>query len=146
MDLTLIKEDVKINNKKLSEKKKHFFFGKYKNIGIMRVLKRRSNIFVIFEDLKHKMVICKTSGSAGIVGTKRLKKTPQTIENIFNVIYPYLKLYNIKFINILLNTRVNACFYLLVRLLEDNFINIKEIRVQRKIAYNGCKGRKLRRI
>ena len=146
MDLTLIKEDRKVEIKKLSSRKKHFNLGKRRNLGVIRILRRKTNIFIIFEDLDSKTIICRTSGSAGIIGSKRIKRVPQAVENIFKVLYPHLKLYRVKKVRIILNTRLNACFYIFLRLLETYGIRVRQCCVRRKIAFNGCKGRKVRRV
>lgn len=153
LDLTINKNDVKVVSKKAIIKKSHFHIiiknrktKTFFRVAIIRVLRRRSNIFVILEDLQGKTIICKSSGSAGIVGTKRRKRVPQVIENIFKVIYPYIKLYSITRLRIVLNTRFNACFYILLRSLEFYGIKVDGCRIYRRIAFNGCKGRKIRRI
>lgn len=146
MDLIIPKSETKVIVKKLIVKKKHFFFGKKKQIGVIRILKRPTNIFIIFEDLRNKTIICKTSGSSGIIGSKRKKKSPQAVEIIFQSLYPYIKIYNIKKVRIVLNSRLNACFYVLLRCLEFYGIEIVQCSVKRSIAFNGCKGPKVRRV
>lgn len=146
MDLTIKTNDIKSVPKKVIIKKKHFFLGKFRSTAVLRILRRKTNIFVILEDLRSQTIICKTSGTAGIVGSKRKKRSPQVIENIFNVLYPYLKVYTIKLVRIILNTRLNACFYILLRLLESYKIRVGQCSVRRKVAFNGCKGRKVRRV
>lgn len=146
MDLTVKDNNIKPIIKKAIIKKNHFFLGKMGTTGVLRILRRKTNIFVIFEDLKKQTIICKTSGAAGIVGSKRRKRIPQAIETIFSVLYPYLKIYSIKLVRIILNSRMNACFYIFLRLLEYYNIRVGQCSVHRKIAFNGCKGRKPRRI
>lgn len=146
MDLTIRSFDDKILVKKLVTKKLHFSFGDSNNMGCIRILRRRSNIFMIFEDLNCKTIICHTSGSSGIIGLKRRKREPQAVENIFKMIYPYLKAYNIKFVMIILNTRLNGCYYTLLRELEFYGIIVRKCTIQRRVAFNGCRGRKLRRV
>jgi ribosomal protein S11 len=119
---------------------------KFKSTGVIRLLRRKTNIFVILEDLKGKLIVCRTSGTAGIVGSKRRKRTPQAIESIFNVLYPYLKVYTIKLVKLIINTRVNSCYFTLLRLLANYRIRVGRVSVHRKVAFNGCKGRKIRRI
>lgn len=146
MDLTIRSFEDKILVKKLVTKKLHFSFGDSNNMGCIRILRRRSNIFMIFEDLNCKTIICHTSGSSGIIGLKRRKREPQAVENIFKMIYPYLKAYNIKFVMIILNTRLNGCYYTLLRELEFYGIIVRKCTIQRRVAFNGCRGRKLRRV
>lgn len=146
MDLTIKHSGLKAVSKKIIIRKRHFSLGKYRSTGVIRVLRRKTNIFVLLEDLNCKLIVCRSAGTAGIIGSKRRKRTPQAIENIFNVLYPYLKVYNIELVKIIINTRINACYYTLLRLLANYGIRIGRICVQRKVAFNGCKGRKLRRI
>lgn len=146
MNITALEEDIKVTVKKVIVKKAHFMLGITNNVGVIRMLKRKSNTFIILEDLNNKTIICKTAGSAGILGSKRKKKTSQATEIIFNALYPYIKIYKIEKVRIILNSRLNSCFYILLRCLEFYSINIIECCVERRIAFNGCKGSKLRRV
>jgi ribosomal protein S11 len=151
MDLTLrtIIQPIDWNSKTRRAgiaRKAHFLLGKKKDTGYLRLLRRKSNIFLILEDLKHKTIICRTSGVAGITGSKRPKRTPQALEHIFPSIYPYIKVYGIKKVNIILNTRMNGCIYMLLRELEKYKLVVISCVVQRRVAFNGCRGRKIRRI
>lgn len=134
-----------IQNKKIIIKKSHFFFGKDK-IGVIRLLKRPSNTFIIFEDLKGQTIICKTAGAAGIIGSKRKKKNPQAVEIIFKSLYSYLKIYLIKGIHLVLNSRMNSSYYVLLRCLATYNFKIVKCSVKRRVAFNGCKGPKIRRV
>lgn len=150
MDLTLsniIKPiDWTAKNKRVGiEHQKHFWFGKTGDWGRLRLLRRKSNIFLILEDLKGQTIVCRTSGVAGLIGSKRQKRNPQALEYIFPSLYPYLKIYGIRRFNIILNTRMNGCMYMLLRELEKFKLSVVKCSVRRRVAYNGCRGRKKRR-
>jgi ribosomal protein S11 len=146
MDLTIKNSGLKVVSKKTIIRKKHFSLGAYNSSGVIRILRRKTNIFVILEDLNSKLIVCRSSGTAGIIGSKRRKRTPQALESIYNVLYPYLKVYDIRLVKLIINTRINSCYFTMLRLLAGSGIQVGRICVHRKVAFNGCKGRKLRRI
>lgn len=145
--MDLIKHN--INDKKIVRSnlyaKIHFFLGDDDDTCCIRILRRKTNIFLIVEDLNSKLITYITSGSAGIVGSKRRKREPFAMESIFKVLYPYLKIYDIQKVKIILNTRLNGCFYILMRELEHYGIVINSCIIQRRVAFNGCRGKKKRR-
>lgn len=94
-----------------------------------------SNIIMTLTDLNNKIVICKTSGASGLLGSKRRKKAPRAIETIFQAILPYLKLHRIQNIQIVLKMRIKAHFYILLKELQYNGLNITSYIIRRKIAF-----------
>lgn len=113
-----------------------------------KIYLRRSytNVFVTLTDLADKVIACKTSGMSGITGSKRRKNIPQAIESIMKVLYPVLKLYKIKNVTIVLKMRINIFFHYLQKELVYYNINILGYCMRRAVAFNGVKGRKLRRV
>lgn len=130
------------------KQKKHFFFGINKTYNVARIFLKRSytNIFVTLADLNNKVIICKTSGSSGITGSKRRKKAPQAVETILASLQPFLKLYKITKVELILKMRITQIFHLLVKELSYYSIEVLGFFFRRRIAFNGVRGRKLRRI
>lgn len=77
----------------------HFIFSNpgldLKNTAFIHIRRTYSNIFVTLTDLNANVIVCKSSGSSGIIRSKRRKKAPQALENIVNALMPYLKLYEL---------------------------------------------------
>ena len=99
-----------------------------------------SNLIMTLTDLNNKVVICKTSGSAGLLGSKRRKKSPQAIETIVQAILPYLRLHKILNIQIVLKMRLKSHFYILLKELQYNGLNITSYIIRRKVAFMVLKG------
>lgn len=91
-------------------------------------------------------IVCKTSGSSGIIGSKRRKRVPYAIENIVKELNTYFKLYNITNVYLILKMRVNRFFYFLTRELAFYGVTVLKFHVRRATAFNGVRGRKLRRV
>jgi len=137
-----------IKQKKVKIKDK-FNFGikKYKfNMGRLYLRKSFSNIFLTFTDLSNKVIICKTSGNSGITGSKRRKRIPLALETIVKSLHRFFLLYQIKSIQIVLKMRKNSYFKTLLKLLSYYGISISGFSYRRILAFNGVKGRKLRRL
>jgi ribosomal protein S11 len=96
-------------------------------------------------DLDSQTIICKTSGCSGVKSSRRAKRSPYAIENIVREINIYLKLYQITNVFLISRMRINSFFRFLSKELEYHGINIDLLRVRRRIAFNGTRGRKLRR-
>jgi len=134
-------------------KKKHFIRGlkkknhfKFRNSTAKIYLNRSyTNIFITLTDYRNKVIICRTSGSSGIKGSKRRKRVPQAIEAIMKKLSVHLKLYKITKILIILKMRMNIYFRYLLKELTYYNITIAGYCVRRPKAFNGVKGRKLRR-
>lgn len=124
----------------------HFLLGKNKDTARIYLRRTFSNIFITLTDLKHRTIVCKTSGNSGVAASKRRKKAPYAIENIVKELNVYLKLYKISRVYLVLKMRVNTFFYFLTKELAFYGINIINFRVRRSVAFNGTRGRKLRRL
>lgn len=124
---------------------------RYFNFGLcgkarLHLRKTHSNIFVTLTDLHNNVVICKSSGSSGIVGTKRRKKAPLALESIVQSLLPFFVKYRIVQLKIFLKMRVSSYYYTLMKELQYHGIVVNGIVVRRKIAFNGVRKRKLRRV
>ena len=95
--------------------------------------------------MKNKVIICKTSGSSGISGSKRHKKVYQALETIVKALIKYLKLYKIKKVYLIFRMRLNRYTQTLIKELSFYGIKILGFRIHRFVAFNGVRGRKLRR-
>jgi len=105
-----------------------------------------SNIFITLTDLCSQTIVCKTSGCSGIKNSKRAKKSPYAVENIVKELNIYFKLYNITNIFIILRMRVNTFFRFLLKELAYYGIKVDRLRISRRIAFNGTRKRKLKRL
>jgi len=98
-------------------------------------------------DLKNKVIICKTSGNSKISDSKRRKKIAMAIETIMKYLYnETMVLFNIRNIIIILNMKVRSHLYTLIKRLRYYKINIISIISRKKIAHNGIRKKKLRRV
>lgn len=129
-------------------KKKNYF-----NLGNLKIKKAKvylkrsyTNIFITLADLEGRVILCRTSGSSGISGSKRKKRAPQAIEMIVQNLLPVLKLYKIKSVEIILRSRISSYFHYLVKELNYYGIKILGFTIRRKVAHNGVRGRKQRRV
>jgi len=131
--------------KDVLHKKNHFVFkGRWgPRIYFYRVW---SNIYLTLCDVTNKVICCKTAGSSGITGSKRKKKVPQAVEVIVRELYPILKLYKITNVHLIVRMRINIYYHTLVKELTYYGIDIRNLVVHRKFAFNGSRGRKLRRL
>ena len=136
----LVKDILKYNMKKSFNNKI------YKNLAILMINRSHSNIFITLTDLKKKVIICKSSGGCSVSNFKKHKKSPQIIENIIESLSFYFELYKIKNFYIILKVRFSSHIVILVKELTDRGYNIKRYFNQIKIAHNGTRGRKPRRI
>lgn len=128
------------------KKKVYFNFGIGGGKACIHLSKTHSNVFLTLTDLRNKVVKCKTSGNSGITGSKRRKKVPLAIESIVQALLPTLTLYNILYIKIILKMRISSYYYTLLKELQYHGISIIGVVLRRKIAFNGVRGRKLRRV
>lgn len=128
------------------KKKNNFYFGLASKKGRIYLKRSFSNIFITFADLKGKVIICKTSGSAGIQGTKRRKRAPQSIESIVKSLLPILKLYKIENIDLHISSRISVYFHFLAKELMYYGFKITGLTIRKRLPHNGVRGRKLRRV
>lgn len=140
----LVKKNI---NKKVSiiklKKKNNFVLPNYTGRIFLRAT--YSNVILTLTDLENKVIICRTSGSSGILGSKRKKCVPQVVEVIFKAILPYIRLYDLKNIEIVLKMRIKSYFYILLKELEHNSLSVCGYIIRRRVAFNGVRKRKLRR-
>lgn len=115
-------------------------------MGRLYLRRSFSNIFLTFTDLDGKVIVCKTSGNSGIKGSKRRKRIPLALESIVKSLYKVLLLYRIKSVKIYLKMRKNSYFKTLLKLLSYYGISVAGFSYRRILAFNGVKGRKLRRL
>jgi len=127
-------------------RKEHFNFGETNTVGLLYLKRSFSNVFLTLTDLDNKVILCLTAGSSGITGSKRKKKVPQALETIVSQMSEFLKLYELTQVRIVLKMKMRAFFYTLVRELEFYGFEILGVKIRRRIAFNGVRGRKLRRI
>ena len=125
--------------------KKKEIFNFHGSTGRIFLKSTFSNLIITFTDMDNKVIICKTSGSAGIIGNKRRKRMPQAIETIMTAVIPYIKLYQVTNIEIVLKMKIKNYFYALLKELQYHDIFITSYIVRRRIAFNGQRGRKIRR-
>ena len=112
------------------------------NIYIRR---RYTNIFVTLTDFNHKVIVCKSAGSAGIKGNKRRKTTPQTVESIVVSLNYFFKRYNIKNIKLILKSKISFHMFSLIRYLSFFNVNITDIECSFRLAQGHSKKRLARR-
>jgi ribosomal protein S11 len=105
--------------------KGNFFFGKENRYARLYLKKSHSNVFVTFTDLLDKVIVCKTSGNSGIIGSKRKKRVPFALESIVKSLKTYFELYSIVDVEIVAQMRINSFLRTLSKELSHNNINIK---------------------
>jgi len=130
----------------LKIKKRILFFSKFGGLARIYIRKTHSNIFVTITDLKDKVLKCVTSGSSGILGSKRKKKAPMALESIVRKCLPVFERYRIRKVKVVLKTRISVLFYTLLKELKFHGISLFGVTVRRKVAFNGVRKRKLRRV
>lgn len=140
----MVNEEKEFKEEVLEKKESKFVL--LNNAAKIYLRRSYTNVFITLTDLEDKVIVCKTSGMAGITGSKRRKNIPQAIENIVKVLHPYLKLYKIRNVTIVLKMRANVFFHYLQKELVYYNINILGYCMRRAVAFNGVKGRKLRRV
>jgi ribosomal protein S11 len=115
------------------------------NIAKIYIKSTYSNIFITLTDISDKVIICCTSGSSGLKGSKHRKKAPQAVETIMKKIYPFLSLHRIKLIEVIVKSRINSSIYILVKELLYYGLTIVSFKERKTLAHNGTRPRKLRR-
>jgi ribosomal protein S11 len=114
------------------------------NIHIKRTY---TNIFVTLTDLNNNVIVCVTSGSAdNTITNRRRKKIALAVEKIVSTLNYFLKLYEIKYLNIILKMKAKAHVYTLLSKLVYFGLVILSICSRKLLAHNGVKGRRLRRL
>jgi len=128
--------------------KKHFNFGDFKSKIVARIFfkKSRSNFFITLTDINNNVIVSKSSGCVLSSNSKRRKKSPQAVEDIMRSLKPYLVIYNITHIEVILRQRINIFIHFLVKELEVYGVNILDFKLKLNHVYNGMRKRKLRRL
>lgn len=127
------------------KKDKKFFFGK--NIANIHIKRTYTNIFVTLTDLNNNVIVCVTSGSAdNTITNRRRKKIALALEKIVLTLNYFFKLYEIKYINVILKMKVKAHVYTLLSKLIYFGLIVLSICSRKLLAHNGVKGRRLRRL
>lgn len=97
----------------------YFWLGKLNNTAKLYLRRSFSNIFLTLTDLTDSVIVCRTSGSSGIEGQKRKKKSALALEQIVKSLHIYFKLYNIENVKIITRMKLNRYYYCLKQ--ELNF-------------------------
>jgi ribosomal protein S11 len=125
-------------------KTKNFLINK-ENLAEIYIRIKFSNIFITLTDSKHKVIVCKTAGSAGLKGSKKRKTTTQTVETIVSSLANYFKQYNINEIKLFLRCRVSTHIFTLIRYLLVYNIIINSISLTMPQSYTRNRKRNARR-
>jgi len=129
------------------KKEKNFNLGLINKTANIHIKRTYTNIFVTLTDLDNKVIACVTSGSADkTITNRRRKKIALAVEKIVSTLNYFIKLYDIKFINIVLKMKVKAHVYKLLSKLVYYGLIILSISSRKLLAHNGVKGRRLRRL
>ena len=123
---------------------KNFIITK-ENLAEIYVRIKFSNIFITLTDSNHKVIVCKTAGSAGLKGSKKRKTTTQTVESIISSLANYFKQYDIKEVKLFLRCRVTTHIFTLIRYLLVYNININSIFLTMPQSYTRNRKRSARR-
>jgi len=123
-------------------KKKTFFLGDFEKSAKIHIKKSFSNIFITLTDLQDKVIICYSSGSAMAAASKKQKTSPYAVEAIVKKLLLYLRLYNIKSLQIILRLRVSSHVYFLIKELNFYGFTISNILERKRLPHNGVRSRK----
>lgn len=115
-------------------------------IGRIYLKYTRSNIFITLTDFDGRLVLCRSSGSAGLLGKRSKKTTYHAILPIIRSMAEHFKVYKITgvllYIRVLPTTHERFLIVALARL----GVTIKEIVDQIAVPHNGMRSRKVRRV
>lgn len=129
------------------KKNKSFFFGLIDKTANIHIKRTYTNIFITLTDLNNNVIVCVTSGSAdNTITNKRRKTIALTVEKIVLALNHFLKLYEIKYVNVILKMKVKAHIYVLLTKLVYYGLIVLNIYSKKLLAHYGVKGRKLRRL
>lgn len=136
-----------INKQFRVKKEKNFNLGLLNKTANIHIKRTYTNIFITLTDLDNKVIACVTSGSAdNTITNRRRKKIALAVEKIVSTLNYFFKIYEIKFINIILKMKVKAHVYTLLSKLVYYGLIILSICSRKLLAHNGVKGRRLRRL
>lgn len=140
-NLFMVKKQFKI------KKDKNFDFGLINKTANIFIKRTYTNIFITLTDLNNKVIVCVTSGSAdNSVTNRRRKKIALAVEKIVLLLNYFFKLYEIRYINVILKMKIKAHVYTLLSKLIYYGLIVLSISSRKIIAHNGVKGRRLRRL
>lgn len=92
--------------------RRHFNFGKYHR-AFLYLRRTFSNIFLTLTDLRHRVIVCRTSGNSGVFGQKRKKRNALSLEKIVKSMMVYLKMYDLTIVGLITRMRLNRYYYCL---------------------------------
>lgn len=125
-------------NRRFFVKRRHFKFGgKFLANVLLRCT--RANTFLTLTDIKNQVIISKSAGSCGIIGRKKKKISPYVIESMVNYLTPYLRLYNIKQLNLIFKSKSRSFFPFLIKNLHMNGLTINDCFDRYRVAHNGVR-------
>lgn len=136
--------------KVLNLKKNHFFFGRKNKrkrpVAKVFIKRSHSNIFITLTDLKNSVIICHSSGSSLPSPKKRKDKIYKSaIQPIVVKIKKYLIFHKIKYLKVIINSKIRSQIYALVHELRANKFFIIKLFNRRRNPHNGVKLSKLSR-
>lgn len=124
-----------------------FNLGPFEDSARLDFRRVHSNIFVVLTDYYWRPIVIRTSGnSSRDLKTKRRKKAVYALEPIMKQLIITLKLYGITQVRIQWRMRINKYYYFLMTELAYYGIAVFEVHLYRARAFNGTRGRKLRRL
>lgn len=91
---------------------------------------------------KNKVVTCATSGSSGIKGRKKYKTSIRSVRVIMKKILPYIKMFKIKKLSLVLYSYRPKALPLVIGALQSFRVKIAGFDLRIKRAHNGVRARK----
>lgn len=132
-------------NRRFFVKRRHFKFGR-DHIANLFLRCGRANTFLTLSDFREKVIISKSAGSSGVIGPRRKKTNPYALESMIRHLKPYLKLYNIKKLNIILKSKKFAFHPFLLKNLSFSGFKILKVSERFCAPHNGVRlGKKPRK-
>lgn len=129
------------------KKDKNFILGTTNITANIHIKRTYTNIFITLTDLNNNVIVCVTSGSAdNTITNRRRKKIALAVEKIVSTLNYFFKLYEIKFVNVILKMKAKAHIYTLLSKLIYYGLIVLSISSRKILAHNGVKGRRLRRL
>lgn len=142
-----------LKKNKIKKKYGKFYFRRRSTpsnfkIGKLHLRCTYSNIFITLTDLKNQAIKCHTSGRAFmyITKSKRRKITPHAIENIMWEFVPVIDKYKITHVIVVLKVARKAFGNFLLKELKYHNLGVYKVIIKKRVAFNGMRGKKLRRI
>jgi ribosomal protein S11 len=124
-------------------RKSSFFFGNFSRVRARLHLRHTPSSFIVtLTDLKNNVIFCCTSRSMRHLKSKKQRRSPYVIEPIFLKVYEFLKLYKIKFVDLVLKMRINSHIHFLLKELNFSGIVVFKIFESYCLPHNGMRGRK----